>query len=405
MAHKTHTFTDRQKMGRNTFEVYHYRNENVKEVSLHHHDFYEIYYFVSGNVSYNIESRSYRLSPGDVLLINPQELHQPVFSPEKQHYERYVLWISESFLQQFILPGQDMSRCFDTDQPDHTNLIRPDGVTRELLTYLFQQLIREQESREFASDLCCLSLLAQLLVMVNRIALRAGRAPEPRENADSVVYRILSYIGEHYSEDLSLDFLANEFFLSKYHLSREFSRVVGTSIHRYIVQQRQKGNRCVQKCCNGNADEQDAAAGAAQMVSRCQNHQSRTKSAAKSADGQPASGFGRKGEQQDHCQTGAGIDADDIGAGQIVGRDGLQQHTCAGQSHACQQPRQHPGQPDTQQYGPGHTLPRRQFRKGKRGTAKAKPRRHCQHQQRQQNEVNSPQLHKISPYRSSIRYA
>ena len=70
------------------------------------------------------------------------------------------------------------------------------------------------------------------------MALRAGRAPEPRENADSVVYRILTYINEHYSEDLTLDFLANEFFLSKYHLSREFSRVVGTSVHRYIVQKR-----------------------------------------------------------------------------------------------------------------------------------------------------------------------
>ena len=238
MAHKTHNFTDRQKMGRNTFEVYHYRDEYVKEVPLHHHDFYEIYFFISGNVSYNIESRSYRLSPGDVLLINPQELHQPLVSPEKQNYERYVLWISESLLQQFVLPDQDMRRCFDTSQPDHTNLIRPDGVTRELLTYLFQQLIREQDSREFAADLCCLSLLAQLLVLVNRTALRAGRAPEPRENADSVVYRILGYIGEHYNEDLSLDFLANEFFLSKYHLSREFSRVVGTSIHRYIVQKR-----------------------------------------------------------------------------------------------------------------------------------------------------------------------
>ena len=238
MAHKTHSFTDRQRMSRNTFEVYHYREENRKEVALHHHDFYEIYFFVSGNVSYNIESRSYRLSPGDVLLINPQELHQPVFPPEKQHYERYVLWISESFLQQFVLPGQDMSRCFDTGLPGHTNLIRFDGVTRELLTYLFQQLVREQDSGEYASELCCLSLLAQLLVLVNRTALRAGREPEPRENADSVVYRILSYISSHYSEDLSLDFLANEFFISKYHLSREFSRVVGTSVHRYIVQKR-----------------------------------------------------------------------------------------------------------------------------------------------------------------------
>ena len=238
MASKTHSFTDRQRMSRSTFEVYHYRDENVKEVALHHHDFYEIYFFISGNLSYNIESRSYRLSPGDVLLINPQELHQPIFSPEKQHYERYVLWISPGILQQFTLPGQDLSQCFDASLPSHTNLVRPDGVSRELLTYLFQQLIREQDSGEFASELNCLSLLTQLLVLVNRTALRAGRAPEPRENADSLVYRILGYITDHYHEDLSLDFLANEFFISKYHLSREFSRVVGTSVHRYIVQKR-----------------------------------------------------------------------------------------------------------------------------------------------------------------------
>jgi len=238
MAHRTHNFTDRQKMSRNSFEVFHYRDGNIKEVALHHHDFYEVYFFVSGNLSYNIESRSYRLSPGDVLLISPQELHQPLFSPEKQQYERYVLWVTESFLQQFILPGQDLSQCFDTTQPNHTNLIRPDGMTRELLTYLFQQLVREQESGEFAAEICCMSLLAQLLVLVNRTALRAGRAPEPRDNADSVVYRILTYISSHYSEDLSLDFLANEFYISKYHLSREFSRVVGTSVHRYIVQKR-----------------------------------------------------------------------------------------------------------------------------------------------------------------------
>lgn len=238
MAHRTHNFTDRQKMSRNTFEIYHYRSENVKEVALHHHDFYEIYFFISGNVSYNIESRSYRLSPGDVLLINPQELHQPIFSPEKQHYERYVLWISSGFLQKFSMSEQDLSRCFNTKVPGHTNLIRPDGVSRELLMYLFQQLIREQDSQEYASELCCLSLLGQLLVLVNRAALRTGQVPEAGDNADSVVYRILGYISDHYNEDLSLDFLANEFFISKYHLSREFNRVVGTSVHRYIVQKR-----------------------------------------------------------------------------------------------------------------------------------------------------------------------
>ena len=238
MASRPHSFTSRQKMTRNTFEVYHYRDENMKEVALHHHDFYEIYFFHSGNVSYNIESRSYRLSPGDVLLISPHELHQPIFSPEKQNYERYVLWINAGLLQQFVTPGQDLSQCFNTGSANHTNLIRTDGVTRELLSYLVQQLIREQESEEFCAEMYCLSLLCQILVLLNRMALRTSRESEPRENADSVVYRVLSYINEHYNEDLSLDFLANQFFISKYHLSREFGRVVGTSVYRYIIQKR-----------------------------------------------------------------------------------------------------------------------------------------------------------------------
>ena len=149
-----------------------------------------------------------------------------------------MLWISSNLIRQFMLEGQDLTRCFDTSRPEHTNLIRPDGITREMLRYLMQQLILEQESGEYASELCGLSLLTQVLVLVNRTALRAGKAPEPRENADSVVYRILNYINEHYNEDLSLDSLANEFFISKYHLSREFSRVVGTSVYRYIIQKR-----------------------------------------------------------------------------------------------------------------------------------------------------------------------
>ena len=238
MASRTHSFTSRQKMSRNTFEIFHYRDETLQDVTLHHHDFYEVYFFLSGNVSYNIESFSYRLSPGDILLISPHELHQPVVSPEKQNYERFVLWLNPGFLQQFGTPEENMTRCFDSHEPGHSNLIRPDGVTRELVNYLIQQLIREQDSQDFASDIYCLSLLAQLLILINRTALRAGQAPESRENTDSTVSRILSYINEHYNDDLTLDFLANKFFISKYHLSREFGRVVGTSVHRYILQKR-----------------------------------------------------------------------------------------------------------------------------------------------------------------------
>ena len=223
-------------MNRNTFEIFHYRDEYMKEVALHHHDFYEIYFFLSGNVSYNIESRNYLLTPGDMLIISPNELHQPVFGPDKQSYERIVLWLNKSFLEQFDLPGQHVTRCFDTSRPNHTNLVRPDGVNREMISYLLSILQQEALSEDFGAELYAMGCLAQLLVLLNRLAERSAREPEPRQNADSLVYRVLAYINDHYNEDLSLDFLANKFFISKYHLSREFGRLVGTSVYRYIIQ-------------------------------------------------------------------------------------------------------------------------------------------------------------------------
>ena len=238
MAQKTHDFNTRQKMKRNTFEIFHYRDHTMKEVALHHHDFYEVYYFLSGNVTYNVESRNYRLSPGDILVISPEELHQPVFGPEQQNYERIVLWINPSFLQQFNVGGADVSRCFDSARPEHSNLIRPVGVSQEQVYYLMQQLLQEAESDQYASELCALGCLAQVLALLNRMSDLSVRESEPRSGADSVVYRVLGYINEHFSEDLSLDFLANKFFISKYHLSREFGRLVGTSVYRYIIQKR-----------------------------------------------------------------------------------------------------------------------------------------------------------------------
>ena len=237
MATRPQRFNTRQTMHSKTFEVFRYKDAYLKEVALHHHDFYEVYFFLSGNVQYNIESHSYLLTPGDVLLISPMELHQPMFGPEHREYERIVLWIDKQFLEGFHLTGERFTACFDTDNPNHVNLLRPEGVNRQFLTFLLEQLISESSSKEPYQEISAMSYLAQVLVLLNRLALQQ-RKEEPAAARDSAVYSILGYINEHYNENLSLDDLANRFFVSKYHLAREFQRLVGTSVHRYIVQKR-----------------------------------------------------------------------------------------------------------------------------------------------------------------------
>ena len=237
MSTKHQRFDTRQTMQSTSFEVFHYKDAYLKEVALHHHDFYEVYFFLSGNVQYNIESRSYLLTPGDVLLISPMELHQPMFGTEQREYERIVLWIDKQFLESIDLAERSFTACFDTKDPNHSNLLRPEGVQRQFLTFLLEQLIQENSSKDPYQEICALSYLAQILVLLNRLALQQ-RKEEPVTAPDSTVYSVLGYINEHYSENLTLDDLANKFFISKYHLSREFQRLVGTSVHRYIVQKR-----------------------------------------------------------------------------------------------------------------------------------------------------------------------
>ena len=234
---KHERFDGRQTMKNNTFEVFRYKDAYPKEVALHHHDFYEIYFFLSGNVQYNIESRSYLLTPGDVLLISPMELHQPMFGQDHRVYERIVLWMDKKFLDKLCIPGQELSRCFDTTLPGHTNLLRPEGVQRQLLQFVLEQLLVEMTEEEPYRETMTMVYLAQVLVYLNRLAMKNERI-EQVQNQDTAVYNVLGYINDHYSDDLSLDHLANTFFISKYHLSREFQRLVGTSVHRYIVQKR-----------------------------------------------------------------------------------------------------------------------------------------------------------------------
>lgn len=238
MSTKHQPFTSRQHMISRTFEIYRYRDTYMNEVALHHHDFYELYLFISGSVNYSIESRNYHLSPGDILLISPNELHQPTFGRKQQSYERFVIWIDKGYLQEFTALGYDLTQCFDTSLPGHTNLLHPDNSTRQILTVLLDRILLELESDEFGGTFMAELCMAQLMLLINRLASRSPKSSDIPDKSSDLVAGVLEFINEHYAEDLSLDLLANKFFISKYHLSREFNRLVGTTVHRYITQKR-----------------------------------------------------------------------------------------------------------------------------------------------------------------------
>ena len=167
---QAHRFDPRQEMGREDFELQYKRDTYLKDVELHHHDFYEIYFLISGDVTYTIESRQYHVAPGNLLLISPQELHQICIRPEMSAYERFVLWVDPKLLSRLSTPLSDLTRNLNLSSPKQSNLIQLKSEDKSNLHKLFEQLWQEMGTEGYGSDLLRNSLLVQLLVAINRLS-------------------------------------------------------------------------------------------------------------------------------------------------------------------------------------------------------------------------------------------
>ena len=220
-------------MQSDSFEIFHYREPSPNGVDVHHHDFYEVYYLISGQVEYWVDGRIIRMEPGDLLLINPMELHRPLAS-QGTMYERFVLWINREFLEG--LEGR-LNSCFDTSLPSHTHLLRPGQSERAALMSRLGEIVQEAYSRDFGSQVSAYGQFLQFMVQLNRLALRT-QPKEESEQLSELVRNVLHYISQNLSEELSLEHIAGQFYISKYHLSHAFSREVGVSVYRYIMLRR-----------------------------------------------------------------------------------------------------------------------------------------------------------------------
>ena len=238
MRERSQSFDPRQTMQRDTFEIFHYREPKPNTVEVHHHDFYEVYYLLRGEVEYWVDGRVLRMQAGDLLLINPMELHRPIVSEDSPIYERIVLWVNKEYLEGLFSGEMDLSRCFDTSLPNHTHLLHPTYAERSLLTSRLGEIVREYYGSEEGSALCAYGLFLQFMVQLNRIARREVAQEQEGKKLSVLVEKVLNYIAENLSEPLTLESIGERFFVSKYYLSHAFSREVGVSVYRYILLRR-----------------------------------------------------------------------------------------------------------------------------------------------------------------------
>lgn len=217
------------------YRLFHSVDQRDLDFEAHNHDFHKIVLCLSGHVTYVMEGSTYFLRPWDLLLIPEHQIHQSSFR-SNEVYERIILWINDRFLQRFGEPT--LSDVFAWPYRRASGLFRPETQRRSALMDKLREVERCQHAsfagHALLSDTYLIQFLLELHGQLDAAPDTAGGSvrSDPRFN------RMLEFINQNLTDDLSVDRLAREFFLSPSYLMHAFKRHTGCTLHQYVLQKR-----------------------------------------------------------------------------------------------------------------------------------------------------------------------
>jgi AraC-like DNA-binding protein len=197
----------------------------------HYHSAYEIYYLFSGERHYFIKDRAYPVLPGDLVLIDSDDVHKTSDIGVPNH-ERVVLYFEPSFFAGFTAAERELLLApFRQGYP----LLRLNLQERLHIEGLLLSMLGELAEQPPGYDLHIRHMAGELLLFAARYARKRESLPayEPSPVQQKMT-DIVRHINAHYGEPLELETLSRQFYISKSHLSRVFKEVTGFSFTEYV---------------------------------------------------------------------------------------------------------------------------------------------------------------------------
>lgn len=219
------------------FKLFHLKDSEPREYVYHYHDFHKLIWFISGEVEYHIEGKSYKLEPHDILLVRQGEIHKP-FVDFGTTYERYVFYISRDFLEEHSEEESNLELCFSMAHKEQSNVIRLSASESRMLFETVKLLEKAGQEHAYAEEMYSRILFLKLLIELNRCCMNNPEVFHKTARYDKKIVEMIHYINENLSKDLSIESLSARFYLSKYHMMRKFKVETGYSMHQYILEKR-----------------------------------------------------------------------------------------------------------------------------------------------------------------------
>lgn len=217
-------------------KVYHLHYYNNGEILFPHHwhEHIEMLYFTHGEALIECGSTPLHVKSGDLVVINSNELHYGVNMSD--HVTYYVLIADLSLLQSQFVDAAESKFITPISQNRLLlhNYIRDDQHAQQCIMNIFHELDQQQFGYELAVKAELYKLLTILVRNYFATELSQTEYMQRMKNIERF-NPVFQHIEQHFSEELSVEMLADMIGLSRFHFSRLFKELCGRTVTEYIT--------------------------------------------------------------------------------------------------------------------------------------------------------------------------
>ena len=193
---------------------------------MHLHRSFEFITVFSGVVSVTVGTERYTIAQGESLLVPPFVTHSIASEPEATFF---IAVFSGDYVD-------EVAGLFKSKRADYHKFILSD-ITREYVLSnlcptrdpLGEQSLRMPTPKRFLLRSCLYGILSEYL---------NGATLVPNKKEDTLILDMLSYIEQHYLDDITLKDMARSLGYTHEYASRVFNRTLGISFKSLVNQYR-----------------------------------------------------------------------------------------------------------------------------------------------------------------------
>lgn len=198
---------------------------------------YHIIFIIHGICQF-FENKQQLCRPCDIIFLKPGQTQEIVATSQKNACLLLCVTIPEESLRALSDSTCDLAANFRF-APYETSVIPGEMKSSMMLRNMVMKLdALKDEDIKTGIELYEKSLFTTFLVLFLRTCIQSDQVHQFHQKKMLMIDDVFEYISQHLTEDLSLKKLEEVFFISGEHISREFKKNTGVTLHSYITRAR-----------------------------------------------------------------------------------------------------------------------------------------------------------------------